>query len=237
MAEKDAEQAEQNEVHFVEQVSEENLRERRYLWTARAFAVVSAVSLIANFVLIFALLSLVPLTRVQPFLLTFEDKKAQIVRVTPVEVSTQQLDYITESLVRQYVVLRNAVVFDTDEMLSRWNDQGPVRWLSTNGLYSQFVPSTQEVFSRIRKDGLTRDVAILSAFRQAKTANDEIWVLEIETTEMLSDVPEPIKRQWVVTLRVGYEPKAEKWEFRRKNPMGFVVKEYGIRPKEEAKKS
>ncbi len=214
-----------------DQTSEENLRERRYLWTARAFAVVSAVSLVTNLVLIFALFSLVPLTRVQPFLLTFEDKNAQIVRINPMSATPQQLDYITESLVRQYVVLRNAIVYDTDEMLSRWNDQGPIRWMSTNGLYSQFVPTTQEAFSRIREDGLTRDVTILSAFRQATDPKGDIWVVEMETTEMVSDAPEPVVKQWVVTLRVGYERKNEKWEFRRKNPMGFTVKEYSVRPK------
>ena len=55
----------------VDEVSEENLRERRYLWTARAFVMVFVVSLITNILMLMALFSLVPLTRVQPYELVF----------------------------------------------------------------------------------------------------------------------------------------------------------------------
>ena len=48
-----------------------NIAEKRYLWTARAFAVVSALSLCCNVILILAIFQVVPLYRVEPFLLTF----------------------------------------------------------------------------------------------------------------------------------------------------------------------
>ncbi len=218
---------------LTEQTTEENLRERRYLWTARAFTVVSAVSIITNIILVFALFSLVPLTRVQPFQLTFSDKNSQTVTIEPMQVSERGLDYITESLVRQYVILRNTIISDTDEMVARWNDQGPIRWMSTFGLFSQFNLTTQEILSRIREDGLTREVAILTAYRQATNADGEIWVLEMETKEMISDASAPVVKQWIVTLLVGYENKTYNWKFRRKNPLGFIVKQYSVRPKEE----
>ena len=60
---------------------EENLRERRYLWTARAFAIVFVFSACSTFILLFSLFSLVPLVRVQPFYLTFQNKSEQIVNI------------------------------------------------------------------------------------------------------------------------------------------------------------
>ena len=39
------------------EVSEESLRERRYLWTARAFAIVTVVSFVTNIIMLMALYS------------------------------------------------------------------------------------------------------------------------------------------------------------------------------------
>ncbi len=213
---------------FSDQLDEENLRERRYLWTARAFAVVSAVSIVANIVLVFALSSLVPLTRIQPFFLTFEDKNDQIVRVSPTNVSAEHLTEITESFVRQYVVLRNAVVFDIDEMRSRWGDFGPIRWMSETELYKKFLTEEfAKTFARIEKEGFTRRVDISSVYRQIDNSDVERWVVEIEELEMASGASEPQKKYYTVTMDVAYEPRDAKWAFRRKNPMGFIVKNYG----------
>ena len=54
--------------------SYELLKTERYLWMARAFAVVSVLSLVANVLLFVALVSLQPLTRMQPFMLNIQDK-------------------------------------------------------------------------------------------------------------------------------------------------------------------
>ena len=58
-----------------EEISVDLLRERRYLWTARAFAIVSGVALCVNLVLLVAIMHLMPLKRVEPFLLTFQNKE------------------------------------------------------------------------------------------------------------------------------------------------------------------
>ena len=55
-----------------------NHSERRYWWTARAFALIVAISLCCNFVLILAIIQLVPLYRLEPFILTFENKQEQV---------------------------------------------------------------------------------------------------------------------------------------------------------------
>ena len=55
-----------------------NVGEKRYLWTARAFAIIMAISLCCNVVLVLAIMQVMPLYRVEPFLLTFQDKQEQI---------------------------------------------------------------------------------------------------------------------------------------------------------------
>ena len=51
-----------------------NASEKRYLWTARAFAVITALSLCCNIVLFLAIFQVMPLYRVEPFLLSFQNR-------------------------------------------------------------------------------------------------------------------------------------------------------------------
>ncbi len=211
---------------------EENLREKRYLWTARAFAIVCAISFCTNIILIMALFSLVPLTRVQPFYLTFENKEAQIVRITQMQPDATLLDRVAESLVRQYIVMRHAIVSDVDEMLQRWGDRGPIKWMSSDNVFAEFNRTTSESFSRIRQERLTRDVNILSAYKlQTDRVNGDIWDAEVETIDMLPERSEPVRQTWLVRMQIQFLNKQEKWANRLKNPIGFTVVRYSITPK------
>lgn len=216
---------------------EENLRERRYLWTARSFAIIFVFSACSTFILLFSLFSLVPLVRVQPFYLTFQNKSEQIVSVQKLSPSRESLNFITESLIRQYIITRHSIVLDIDLMLQRWGEQGPIRWMSTNGVFSEFVNTTSDSFERVQKDGLVRDIKILSvSLLKSEPREGDIWRAEIETSDMYPELSQPIVTPWIVQLRVGYMPKKGEWATRLKNPMGFVVKQYSIFPKEEETK-
>lgn len=218
----------------VDALPEENLRERRYLWTARAFAIVFVFSACSTFILLFSLFSLVPLVRVQPFYLTFQNKSEQIVSVQKLNASRESLNFITESLIRQYIIARHAIVLDVDLMLQRWGEQGPIRWMSTNGVFSEFVNTTSVAFKRVREEGLVRDINILSvSLLKTEPKEGDIWKAEIETSDMHPELSQPVVTPWIVQLRVGYMPKRGEWATRLKNPMGFVVKQYSIFPKTE----
>ena len=232
----ETEQPEKTAVDIPENVSvmpEENLRERRYLWTARAFAIVFVFSACSSLILLFSLFSLVPLVRVQPFYLTFQNKNEQIVSVQKLNASRESLNFITESLIRQYIITRHTIILDIDQMLQRWGEQGPIRWMSTNGVFSEFVGTTSIAFKRVREEGLTRDINILSVILlKTDPKEGDIWRAEIEISDMHPEVAQPVVTQWVVQLRVVYLPKKGEWSTRLKNPMGFTVKQYSIFPKQ-----
>ena len=213
---------------FSSGASEENLRERRYFWTARAFIAICVVSIFINIVMLAALSTLTPLTRVQPFYLTFEDKDSQIVRIIPMKPTPQVLDQITESLIREYTILRNAVVSDDRVMIQRWGDQGPVRWMSSDDVYSAFNRSTNEALTLLREQRLVRDVNILTVYKLQKgEADGDVWDVRMETTDMLPENAEARKRTWNIRLQVKYMPYQQKWSERLKNPMGFKIVRYG----------
>ncbi len=203
------------------------LRERRYLWTARAFAIVSAVALCLNLVLMIAMANLMPLKRAEPFLLTFQSKDDQVVRIRPLESDLGANDLLTEAMIRQYVLLRNTMTADIEEMSFRWGNDGPLRWMSSPNVYKQFAKTIKDWLARVKLEGLTREVRIESVVRQ-----QDIWVVYIVTRDMLPEADQPVTQRWRVKLKVRYFGMSSKNEVkyvdRLKNPLGFVVSAYAI---------
>jgi len=209
-----------------EQISVDLLRERRYLWTARAFAIVSAVALCLNLVLLLAIMHLMPLKRVEPFLLTFQNRDEQVVKIRPLAKDLAAEDIISEAMIRQYVLLRNTMIADVDEMAFRWGPDGPLRWMSSSQVYNQFSKTVKDWLARIKLEGLTREVRIESVVR-----NQNIWLVYIVTRDMLPEAEEPAISRWRIRLSIKYfgqEQKEVKYINRLKNPLGFAVDRYAI---------
>ncbi len=211
---------------MAQEVSVDLLRERRYLWTARAFAIVSAVALCVNFVLLLAIVHLMPLKRVEPFLLTFQSRDEQVVKIRPLSKDMGAEDIISEAMIRQYVLLRNTMISDVDEMAFRWGDKGPLRWMSSSQVYNQFSKTVKDWLTRIKLEGLTREVRIESVVR-----NQNTWLVYIVTRDMLPEAEQPVISRWRIRLSITYfskERKSVKYIDRLQNPLGFEVNKYAI---------
>lgn len=219
-------EAENQSFSTSEEVSVDLLRERRYLWTARAFAIVSAVALCVNLVLLVAIMHLMPLRRVEPFLLTFQNKEEQVVKIRPLSKDLAAEDIISEAMIRQYVLLRNTMISDVDEMAFRWGSDGPLRWMSSNQVYNQFSKTVKDWLARIKLEGLTREVRIESVVR-----NQNTWLVYIVTRDMLPEAEEPVISRWRIRMSIKYfsqDQKEVKYINRLKNPLGFAVDRYAI---------
>lgn len=213
-------------------VSEESLRERRYLWTARAFFMVFVVSVIVNIFMLSALFSLVPLTRVQPYELVFSDKNAQTVEVLPFQPRADLIKGISESMIRQYVVSRHTMTADPDEMAYRWGPNGLVALLSTDSTFSQFVGEAQKILEVAISKQVTRNVIITSVMPYAYGESGEYWVVSFTLETMSPQRASKERTAYVATVYVTYEPFRGTWENRLKNPIGFRVMQYGSETKE-----
>ncbi len=206
--------------------SSSDLQERRYLWTARVFAVFGSVSICANIVLFMAILNTVPLIRVEPFLFSFVEKREQVIQLKPIGINLGANDVITESMVRYYILVRNTLVLDVNVMQSRWGVDGPVKWMSSDVNYRDFSNKSFDVLQKIKKEGLTRSVTILSVVRLSK----DIWQAEIATDDILPSSAQPLRTRWTVSMRVSYSNNMRvKYSQRLKNPLGFVVQQYMIK--------
>ena len=201
-------------------ISEEAATERRYLWMARTFALVAVVSFLSTLILLIALFSLLPIVRVQPFYLTTLNKDQQVIRVVRPNFNNINMQMLSESLIRQY-------------LLARMID-GIINWMSSPVVFEEFGRTAEAALNQARNDGLTRAVKILNItpYRTEKNGT-AIWRAEIELTDLKYGDSEPVRSLWQITLRIRFKPTRQglKWEQRLKNPLGFTVENFGIQRK------
>ncbi len=212
----------------VEDVSEEALKERRYLWMARAFGLVSAAALLANIILLMALFSLTPIVRVQPFYVSTQDKDQQIITIRRPSASTLSSKDLQESFVRQYLVARLGIGSDTNELERRWGTEGAVQWMSGSAVFQEFLRTAPALLEQAQKEGLTRNVRILNASVYPAQGAGVTWQAEVELVDMKLDMSEPKRSKWSVLMEIDFGALREglRWEQRLKNPLGFVVNRF-----------
>lgn len=79
------------------------------------------------------------LYRVEPFLLTFQNKEEQVYNIQPIKGRMEDQKAITEVFVRQYVLLRSSFDRDVQEMEARWMPGGPLQEMSSSAVYTEFL--------------------------------------------------------------------------------------------------
>lgn len=213
-------------------ISEEAMKERRYLWMARAFALVAVVSFLANMLLLIALFSLVPLTRVQPFYLSTQDKDEQIIEV--VRPSTLSVDQavLSESFIRQYLLARFTVGTNIPALENTWGIDGIISWESAPSVFQEFTKTSTALIRQAKEEGFTRNIRILTVIQsQTNPDGSEVWQSEIELSDMKRGAAEPEVSRWRITMNIAFLPAREgmRWSQRLKNPLGFTVQNFGIK--------
>jgi len=213
-------------------VSEEALKERSYLWMARVFALVCVVTLIADIILYYAIESLFPLIRVQPFYISTQDKDKQVIQIARARGDSSKV--LQEAFIRQYILARFGMGTDTDELKRRWLPNGTIEWMSTPSVYQVFREKyATALLMRAENEGMTRDVQILNLRQLPRdNPNELLWQAEIRVFDMSRSSPQPDITDWALQMQVkfGQFRTGLTWEDRLRNPLGFQVVQYGQQP-------
>lgn len=203
-----------------------NSSEKRYLWTARAFAVVTAISICCNLILLLTISNILPLYRVEPYLLTLTSKDEQVYRIVPFSRDMSAMKSITETFVREYLLLRTTLLSDIDEMMVRWSDGGDLQEMSSTVVYQDFIKNTgSKLIQRIKQEGLTSSVKILTV----NEIEDGTWQVEYSVNYYLPSKPDITPVKYRATMKVQYQRQRVQYKDRLKNPVGFKVISYGTK--------
>lgn len=203
-----------------------NASEKRYLWTARAFAVVTAISICCNLILLMTISNILPLYRVEPYLLTLSSKENQVYRIVPYSRNMDLQKSITETFVREYILLRTTLLADVEEMESRWQNGGDLQEMSSSIVYQDFLKNTgRKLMQRMKQDGLTSNVKILTV----NEIEEGTWQVEYSVDYYLPSSYKPRTIRYRASLKVQYQPRRVQYKERLKNPVGFKVISYGTK--------
>lgn len=203
-----------------------NASEKRYLWTARAFAVVTAISICCNLLLLLTIANILPLYRVEPYLLTLTNKEDQVYRIIPYSRDMEAQTSITETFVRQYVLLRTTLLPDIEEMQSRWQNGGDLQEMSSPIVYQDFLNATgNKLMQKMKQDGLTSNVKIITVNEIEKA----LWQVEYSVDYYLPSSYTPKTIKYRATMKIQYVPRRVQYKERLKNPVGFKVIQYGTK--------
>lgn len=209
---------------YPEKVHVNAMPERRYLKTSRAMTIMAAALLCGTIILAFVIYMLAPLLRSEPLLLAIDKRFYRLEPVQRTIVVTPASMLLMEDHIKQYILLRNTIVPDVDEMRDRWGDTSLLRWFSDGAAYQSFS-SEKDVKMALMMEGLTTEVKI----RFVNQVTGGLWLVEFDTIEHRPEEEFPSVKRWRALLEAGFTPRGyPNRDERIKNPLDFTVRKYSL---------
>ncbi|MCA3269001.1 MAG: type IV secretion system protein [Alphaproteobacteria bacterium] len=196
------------------------LEGKRQLFTTRVFALAFYISMLFNIVLVFAVTQLVPLKRVEPFLVTLQDKSEQVVRIEPINKDASGFQLLLEAMAGEFVKNYEEIVLDTDEQQRRWREY--VRPRMEEDPYVNFMRERVVIYPQLQSAQTAQTVAITRVVRKSQN------FVEVYFTTSIVDRrgKELDKKAWVGLVKFGFRKQNIGFEERYLNPLGFTVFDY-----------
>jgi len=215
--------------------------------TLRAVTLVAVISGLMNVAQIMLLLTVFPLQKVVPFLVTFKSQESQVVKVEPLEADAQTLRYASEDNIRQYVALRHKVTPDFAVMNEQWGPRSRIAAQTTADAYQNFRKAADDELKQLVSQNYSRDVQI----NNVTALPGGTWQVSFTTIDHSAGqvIPAPAtgsfgtntigqqpgivqsgesRQEWVATMRIAYQPKRVAFNDRLLNPLGFTVTDYSV---------
>jgi type IV secretion system protein VirB8 len=195
-------------------------RSARNAWRVAAAAASCALAASA------ALTLLLPLKRVEPFVVRV-DSSSGVVDVVPVYVGKAPLEEsVTRYFLNHYVSVCERFNFSTAE--SDYEECGAFHSAQRNQLwYALWNPSNPASPLNLHKDGsvILAQVESISFFKRAGGVDDLAQVRYLKTERQGAGAQGRVSH-WIATIRYAYTAPAANAGIRRWNPLGFKVLEF-----------
>ena len=208
------------------------LKEAYYQWVSRLTMLVCIVSLAFFTLASLVLFRMAPRVMVEPFLIINQDDSETMVRYETISQKMASRKQMMETFIRQYVIVRNAVLNDQREMQARWFAGGIVNYLSSPSVYIDFNKSKVVELNNLIKDGVVRDVEIISVSKVGGEKSP-VWKIDFRTYEIVREQKSQdhgrlvLKtRYWTASLTAYFIKQRMFMSRRLMNPLGFTVVRY-----------
>jgi len=218
------------EGYFAESASWDADRVAQSRRTTRLALAVAGAGWLAVLALSGALMALMPLKRVEPFVVRV-DNTTGIVDVVPVYHGTVGVqEAVTRYLLTHYVTVCERFNFATAE--SDYEECGAFHTAQRNqAWYALWNPTNPDSPLNLYKDGTTvrAEVSSVSFFKRASGVGDLAQVRYVKAKKPAGGAQEEITH-WIATLQYAYTDPSADPKIRGWNPLGFKVVDFRPEP-------
>lgn len=209
-----------------------SLKEAYYQWISRLMILLCIVSLSFFVSASLVLFRMAPQVTVEPFLIIKQDNSEAMVRYEVISFDMASRKQMMELFIKQYVMMRNNVLNDEQEMQSRWFPGGIINYLSAPDVYIRFNKETVSSMYKLIKEDVVRDTEILS-IGKVGGEKSPVWKVDFRTYDLSrpsgqgSDGRLRLKtRYWTASVTAFFIPQRVFMAKRLINPLGFTVTRY-----------
>ena len=218
--------------HFISEINrnETSGKEIYFMWLSRLVILCAITSLAFFLCSTLVIFRLAPEIIVEPLLLVANQKDSEsMVRYEPMTTKMPSLKQMTEMFIKQYIIMRNTVVNDDAEMVTRWGPGGIVHYMSSREVYSDFIGNHRDHIGQMYDKEYSSEVSIDSIARESE--NSPVWRVDF-SVHNLSHGRNSTGALTLKTVRYRasvtpkYFPEKSVVVRRLINPLGFTVVKY-----------
>ena len=211
-----------------DRINNSSAKEVYFRWLSRLVIFCAVLSLGVFLSASLVIFSLSPEIIVEPLLIISQNDSETMVRYEPITPKMPSIKQMTELFVKQYVIIRNSVINDEQEMKTRWGVGGIVAYLSTPEVYREFVGKHAKDTEKMFEKGFSKEVRIDSLNKVSDSSPAWIVNFTVYTLSQKNNgnslVLTKTKMRASVTPR--FIPERRAVFTRLVNPLGFVVLKY-----------
>lgn len=213
-----------------DKINNNSMKEIYFRWLSRLVVICAVLSLGLFLSASLVIFRLAPEIIVEPLLIISQNDSETMVRYEPITNKMPSLKQMTELFVRQYVIVRNTVINDEQEMRTRWGPGGIIAYLSTPRVYHEFVGEHIDNISSMFDNEYSSEVRIDSIHKISE--NSSAWIVNFtiynlsrsRTGKSGALTLKKTKMRASVTPR--FIPERRTVVARLINPLGFTVMKY-----------
>lgn len=205
-------------------------KEAYFRWLSRLVMICAILSLGIFLSASLVIFRLAPEIIVEPLLIISQSDSENMVRYEPITTKMPSLKKLTELFVKQYVILRNTVINDEQEMRTRWGPGGIVHYLSMPDVYREFVGQNAESVEKMFDNNYSSEVRVDSVYKVSE--NSPAWVVNFTIFNLSQkhtgkDGALVLKKTKMrASLTPKFIPERKAIFARLINPLGFTVLKY-----------
>ena len=166
---------------------------------------------------------------VEPLLIINQKDSETVVRYEPIDSKMPSEKLLTEMYIRQYVILRNTVVNDENEMRTRWGPGGIVQYMSAPKVYRDFVGENIGNVNKMFDNGYSSEVKINKVAKESE--DSPAWIVSftvynLSKSRNSSGTLTLKTTRYKASITPAYIAGRRLVRARLLNPIGFTVLKY-----------